>query len=679
MILLALGIAAGLASLAARCAWLQVIQGPGLLDQARAQQERTITLDPPRGPILDRHGRELAVSLDVDSVFAEPGSIDDPSGVARRLQPLLDVPASELRARLASDRGFVWLKRKITPDLKRRIEALDLRGIGFARESRRFYPKRALAAHLLGSCGIDDQGLDGLEFAYDAAIKGTPGRILALRDGRGGRVRDRSRVEPLPGAGLLLTIDEVVQHIAERELDALMRDTRAAGAAAVVLRPATGEVLALASRPTFDPNRYGAAPAAARRNRAVTDFYEPGSTFKIVTAAAALEAGRVHPDETIWCENGSITVAGHRFDEDRLPFGNLTFTEVLAKSSNVGTIKVARRLKPAEFLAAIRAFGFGRRTGIDLPGESPGLLRDLDAWSGLSQASLAMGQEIGVTTVQLAAMMGAVANDGVWLRPRLVGGMIDADGTRRPGHGPEPGRRVVSVDTARRLRRMLQAVTGDAGTGKAAHVPGYSAGGKTGTAQKVDASGRYARGRYVTWFAGFVPAGEPALAIVVMADEPRGPKFHGGDVSAPVFARIALPVLKYLGVPPDREGTLVLDRSLQAWARPGADLPREGDGGSRPAAAALPAVRRAGAAGGVLPARWQRSATARDGRGAESAPARGPGAMPDVTGMSLRRATETLAAAGLTCRHEARGPRALRQEPAPGTPIGPADSCRVIY
>jgi cell division protein FtsI (penicillin-binding protein 3) len=565
------------------------------MDLARAQQERTITLDPLRGPILDRNGKELAVSLDVDSVFAAPSEVDDPVVAARRLAPVVGVPVSELRERLSSDRHFVWIKRKITPDLRKRLESLRIRGVGFVRESRRYYPKRALAAHLVGACGMDNQGLDGLEFMYDGAIRGTPGRLVALRDGRGGRVLDREQKDPTPGFGLSLTIDEVIQYTVERALDEAMAATAAEGATVVVLRPQTGEVLALASRPTFDPNAYADARESARRNRATTDYYEPGSTFKVVTAAAALDAGRVRPNEVIWCENGSIVVAKHRFKEDRLPYGNLTFTEVLAKSSNVGAIKVANRLRSDEFLSYIKGFGFGRKTGIDLPGESPGLLRDTSEWSGLSQASIAMGQEIGVTTLQLAAMMGAIANDGVWLPPRIVQSLLPA----QSGHAPVPlgdaaspsradqggavadgagapagvstgavgdltdSRRVISERTARALRGMLQMVTTE-GTGKAASIPGYTVGGKTGTAQKVDQSGRYAHGKYVSWFAGFVPADRPALAIVVMIDEPKGAKFHGGDVAAPVFSRIAQPVLMYLRVSPDHEEPLIFDRSLRA-------------------------------------------------------------------------------------------------------------------
>ena len=697
LILLAAGAVAGFLALAARCAQLQIVSSRALLDLARSQQERTIVLDPPRGPILDRNDKELAMSLEVDSVFADPSLVGDPAAAARRLAPLLGMKAADLRDRLAGDRSFVWLRRKVDPGLRRRVQDLGLRGIGFVRESRRYYPKRVLAAHVLGSCGIDNQGLAGLEFAYDAVVKGVPGRMMFVRDGRGERVLDHSRTEATPGQGLRLTLDEVIQHVVERELDAVMESTRALGATVVVLRPQTGEVLALASRPTFDPNDYSAAREEARRNRAVTDYYEPGSTFKVFTAAAALEQGRVRPNEVIWCENGSIVVARHRFNEDRRPFGNLTFTDVLARSSNVGAIKVARRLPPGEFLGAIRAFGFGRRTGIDLPGEGPGMLRDLDDWSGLSQASMAIGQEVGTTPVQLAAALGAVANGGLWVRPRVVESQVAPDGRRLPARpaGARERRRVISESAARHLRRMLQSVTtAEEGTGRAAAVPGYTVGGKTGTAQKVDASGRYARGRYVSWFGGFVPADDPALVIVVMVDEPRGPRFHGGDVAAPVFSRVALPVLQYLQVPPDRQGTLLFDRSQQASSDP----PRE-----MPGRRVLPAVRRSGPPPRPAGARVARPGATLasmplafpgrspgDGRapgrtaGAPDArpdpPAAGAaGPMPDLQGLSLRQASEALAAAGIVCEHEKAGPRVTRQDPEPGTPLVPGRGCTLVF
>jgi cell division protein FtsI/penicillin-binding protein 2 len=676
LILLAVGVGTGLLGLGARCAHLQIIKSSELLDLARTQQEKEVVLDPHRGPIVDRNGKELALSLAVDSVYADPAEVGDLAAAARRLAPVLGLRAGEVREHLEGGRHFAWLKRKITPDLRRRVEALKMPGIGFVRESRRYYPKRKLAAHVVGACGLDNQGLAGLEFAYDTAVRGTPGRMRFLRDGRGGAVLDRTRVEPTAGTGLALTLDEVIQHLAERELDAVMERTSARGAAAVVLQPRTGEILALASRPTYDPNSYSSAREDARRNRAVTDFYEPGSTFKVVTAAAVLDLGRVRPDETIWCGNGSIVVARHRFNEDSHPFGNLTFTEVLARSSNIGAITVARRLEPREFLDAIRSFGFGRKTGIELPGENPGMLRDLVAWSGLSQASLAIGQEIGVTPLQLAAAVGVVAGDGVWVRPHVVQATFGPDGRRVPAPGDGPGRRVISETTARTLRRMLQSVLGAEGTGRAAAVPGYSVGGKTGTAQKSEAGGGYSRDRHVAWFAGFVPADRPALVIVVMVDEPKGPSYHGGAVAAPVFAHIALPALQYLGVPPDRDGTLVFEPAPQAEWRDGGTAARPGT--------ALPAVRHAPRDGAGRPDVSEASILTLPAGLTVPAPAdaegpQGPATMPDLGGMSLRQVTEVLAAAGLVCRTIRSGPRVTLQDPEPGEAVRPGRACSVTY
>jgi cell division protein FtsI (penicillin-binding protein 3) len=657
---LVVGVIGGLFGLAARCVHLQVLRAPALLELARAQHEGEVPLDPVRGPILDRNGHELALSLAVDSVFADPSMMGDEGAAARRLAPLLGMGSAALRERLDSDSHFVWLKRKIDPDLRKRIEALRIPGIAFVRESRRFYPKRDLAAHAIGACGVDNQGLAGLEFAFNDRFTGTPGRLQFVRDGKGDRVLDRSRVEPIPGDGLVLTLDEAIQHIAERELDAAMKETSALGAAIVVLRPTTGEVLALASRPDFDPNIYPKAGESARHNRAVSDFYEPGSTFKVITAAAALDAGKVRPGEVIFCENGSYVVAKHRYHEDRLPYGDLTFTEVLAKSSNIGTIKVAQRLRSADFHDALLRFGFGSESALELPGQSRGLLRDLDDWSGLSHASISMGQEIGVTPIQLAAAMGAVANDGVYLPPRLIEAFTEPDGRRVPPEGAKDGgRRAVSAQAARTLRRMLESVTSD-GTGVAAKVPGYSTGGKTGTAQKIDpATRRYARGRHVAWFAGLVPADRPALVIVVMVDEPKGAKFHGGDVAAPVFSKVALPVLQYLGVPSDREPGLVIDPPLRAAG------PRRGP--------VVAAVKRQGArqASGTPIEAAVMGGVPKDEAGGAS--------MPDLTGMTLRQATEKLAALGLNCSSRRQGPRVTDQDPGPGALVRAGDRCAIVF
>jgi cell division protein FtsI (penicillin-binding protein 3) len=680
------GITLGFLAMGARCIHLQVLRAPELLAQARAQHEKAIDLDPRRGPIRDRNGEELALSVDVDSLYADPSKVGNPEAVARRLAPVLGMKASELREPLSKDSHFAWLKRKIDPALRARVESLGIEGLEFVRESRRFYPKRDLAAHVLGACGIDNQGLAGLEFAYNDHFTGTPGRLEFLRDGRGNRVLDRSRVEAVPGDGMLLTLDATIQHIAERELDTAMKETRADGAAIVVLRPETGEILALASRPGFDANEFSAATETARRDRAVSDFFEPGSTFKVITAAAALDAGRVRPNEVIWCENGSYVVARHRFKEDKLPFGDLTFTEVLAHSSNIGTIKVAQRLSSSDFIDVIRRFGFGRSTSLELPGESPGLLRDLKRWSGLSHASISMGQEIGVTPIQLAAAFGAIANDGLYNPPYLIEAFVGPDGARRE---PEreadfQPRRTVSAKTARTLRDMLQEVTVD-GTGTKASVVGYTTAGKTGTAQKIDpVSHRYVRGHYAAWFGGFVPAAHPALVIVVMVDEPKGAHQHGGDVSAPVFSRVADPVLRYLGVLPDHEEPVMIDRPLLATnenapeplVRP-ASL-RTSTAGAAAGNKSIVAVMKSSLA--ALPVSIKPAAAAAPGAPPPMAPAAdGTVVMPDLTGLSLREATAALASVGLNCSNQRGGQRVARQEPVAGIAVRPGMRCSVIY
>jgi cell division protein FtsI (penicillin-binding protein 3) len=677
--ILAGALIAALAALGARCVQLQVFRSADLIALARAQHEGAVTLDPRRGPIYDRSGEELALSIDVDSVYADPMEVGDAGAASRRLAPVLGMKASEVRDKLDADKQFVWLRRKIDPEMRRRVEALKLPGIHFTGESKRFYPKRALAAHILGACGVDNQGLAGIEYAYNDHFTGTPGRLEFIRDGRGGRVLYEKDVDPVPGDGLVLTLDATIQHIAEREIDVEMQESGAEGAAVVVLRPQTGEVLALASRPGFDPNVAGAIDNT-RRNRVVTDFYEPGSTFKVITAATALDAGKVKPNEVIFCENGLYILNKRRIREDKLPFGDLTFTEVLAHSSNIGTVKVANRLSSTAFIESIQRFGFGTQSALELPGESPGLLRPLKRWTGFSQASIAIGQEVGVTPIQLAAAMGAIANDGVYNPPTILRAFVRPDGTRvspeRPADfGPH---RAVSAQAARTLRQMLESVTTD-GSGKAALVPGYSTAGKTGTAQKIDPeTHRYAPGRYAAWFAGFVPAMEPALVIVVMVDEPKGLHRHGGDVSAPVFSRIAEPVLQYLQVPPDGDGALVIDAPLTAknelprrLAPPKAvPASRKGAKGAGAAgdqdANTVPAPANASMLGFVVPITTK------------AAPATAPGTMPDVTGLSLRQAIETLATLGLNCVTERTGPRVSRQVPPPGTPVSATTRCGLM-
>jgi cell division protein FtsI (penicillin-binding protein 3) len=640
-----------------RLVQLQVLQSARLRRAARSQQERVIKLDPKRGAIYDRNGKELALSVDVDSVVADPARVPNASAAARKLAGALGVRFEEVRAKLRGGRRFAWIERKIRPAERAAVERLGLEGIDFVAESKRFYPKKTLAAHVLGYAGMDNQGLEGIEYALDADVQGEPGYLLALRDGHGDHaLRTRER-PPTAGRAVYLTIDEVIQHLAERELESAVRGHDAKGGSVIVMRPDTGEILALANRPTFDPNDYRASSDDARRNRAIGSLYEPGSTFKVVTAGAALEEKKVTPNTLVYCEHGSITVARHRIQEDRIPFDYLTVEGIVEKSSNVGAVKLGLMLSPAVFHRHLTDFGFGQTTGIDLPGESKGILRPPSAWSGLSQASLSIGQEVGVTALQTVTAMAAIANGGVLRRPYVVGGLAGEDGTiARPARSADPGRRIVSEETARALTRMLEKVVTD-GTGTSASIPGHRVAGKTGTAQKIDESGRYAPGKYVASFAGFVPAREPALAIVVVVDEPRGKSFHGGQAAAPAFARIALPALQYLGVMPG-DGGVILDRGAEVRA----SLERLG---SAPSTLPLLAARLPRAA--EQPARFvplRRTATSRGETGRrESAE------MPDLSGRSLREAAVVLAQMGLVARFSGKGPVVGDQTPGPGAEV----------
>jgi cell division protein FtsI (penicillin-binding protein 3) len=531
-----------------RLADLQLLRADELREHAERQYQRLVKLDPIRGPILDRNGHELALSVEVFSVYADPSEVRSAAAAARALARALDVEEADLRNRLRAPRYFVWVKRKITNQEKARVEALHVAGVGFIKESQRFYPKQTLAAHLLGHVGLDNDGQAGIEYSYDSLIRGQAGLVRTLKNGRGEGFYSEVVREPTGGAALTLTVDEVLQHLAERELAEAVRSSDARWGSAVILDPRTGAVLALANVPTYDPNQAQRSRPEACRNRAIADAYEPGSTFKVFTAAAALEAGVSKPSEWIYCQNGSIQVA-RRTVRDHKRFGTLTFAQVLEQSSNVGMIKVGLRLPPQRFFNTLTGFGFGAPGGVDLPGESHGLLHRPAEWSGLTQAMMSMGQEIGVTPLQLASAMAVVANGGTYHAPYLVERVVGRDGQtlRAAAHGP--GRRVLSPATAASLRRILQGVV-LRGTGVRAAVPGYRVAGKTGTAQQIDASGRYSARDYVASFVGWAPADSPALLILVAVSAPRG-AYHGGEVAAPVFSKIALPALQYLRVPPD--------------------------------------------------------------------------------------------------------------------------------
>jgi cell division protein FtsI (penicillin-binding protein 3) len=559
--------------IAARLYDLQVVRYDHYSNKAGRQQQRVVTLDPPRGTIYDAQGRELAVSIQVDSVYAVPPEIEEPATAAAalaRVVPGLD--GVKLARQLTGDREFIWVGRKLDPPVAAKVRALKLKGLYFVPESKRYYPMGDLAAQVLGYVGTDNHGLAGLELVYDREITGKPGKRTVLRDARQGTVAapDLSSAEPQPGQNLYLTLDATVQHIAERELAHAVEERHAKRGSALFLDPRTGGVLAMASYPTFDPNDFGSYPPESWRNRAIADVYEPGSTFKMVTAAAALEAGVVRASDRIDCGMGTITLFRDIRVHDHERYGMLTFAQVIAHSSNIGVIRVAQRMSNQRFYDTIRGLGFGSPLGIDLPGESAGILHPVARWSLLEKDYIAFGQGVSVTPLQLVAAAGAVANGGTLLRPHMVEAVSRGD---RSEHGevrlakfaaPPVISHPMSAATAAELTRLLEGVVIE-GTGKSAAILGYRVAGKTGTAQ-IPVRGGY-RG-YLPSFVGFAPADRPALVGLVAIAEPQGNEYYGAQVAAPAFSAIVRQVLLYRGVHPERDRPSLWAGQMPQSSRP---------------------------------------------------------------------------------------------------------------
>jgi cell division protein FtsI/penicillin-binding protein 2 len=529
-----------------RLAYLQLFRYSEYYSRAQHQQQLIVDVGARRAEIFDRNLNPLAMSVPMNSAFAVPTEIADPQMVARLIGKVLDVPADEINTRLASSRSFVWIARKLPPEKAERIADMNLRGIYFQREGGRFYPKRELAAHVLGYVDIDEKGLGGVEYSLDDPIRSKPGKMLILTDARR-RWYDSTDKAPETGTSVVLTLDEKIQYIAEKELARAIHDTQAKSGTVIVENPNTGELLAVANWPTFNPNAAKDSNPESRMDRAASALYEPGSVFKIVTLSAAIDQGITHADEVIDCQNGVIFIAGHRI-RDHKAYGMLTVSQVLANSSDVGAIKIGLRLGAPKFYDYIRAFGFGQPTGVDLPGESRGMLRRLDNWTPVSVGSISMGQEIGVTPLQITAAVSAVANGGLLVRPHVVRAM--RRGTQMIEMQESQPRRVIRQTTAATMRRMLEGVVLN-GTGKFAKLDGYTTAGKTGTAQKFDiTTGHYSAHQLIASFVGFAPINTPAVTIYVQLDSPVGPH-EGGMVAAPVFKRIAEQVLAYMDVPHD--------------------------------------------------------------------------------------------------------------------------------
>ncbi len=533
-----------------RLSYLQLLKHGEYLARAQRQQQRTIEITPKRGIIYDRNLRALAMSVPVKSAFAVPAEIADEALAARLLSSVLGVPQDVLETRMASSRSFVWISRKLPPEKVEAIEALNLNGIYFQDENQRFYPKRDLAAHVLGFVDRDEKGLAGIEYELDSQIRSKSEKIVVMADARQ-RWFDGGEAQRERGANVVLALDEKIQYIAQRELLAAIEKTHAMAGSVIVMNPNTGEILAMANWPRFNPNVASEAPAESRMNRAVSALYEPGSTFKLITLAAAFDQDITRPSEVFDCENGAIYIAGHRI-RDHKPFGLLNVADILAQSSDVGAIKIAVRLGAPRFYEYIRAFGFGAPTGVDLPGESKGILHRLESWSAISIGSVSMGQEIGVTPIQLITAVSAIANGGLLVKPHVVQQIKRGEQvlpTPASLSAAEP-RRVIRPETAATLRRLMEGVVLH-GTGPLARLDGWTAAGKTGSAQKIDpATGRYSPTQLIASFTGFAPINNPAVAILISLDSPIG-LHEGGQVAAPVFKRIAEQVLSYLDVPRD--------------------------------------------------------------------------------------------------------------------------------
>ncbi|HEY6046019.1 MAG TPA: penicillin-binding protein [Pyrinomonadaceae bacterium] len=649
-----------------RLAQLQLGQHQQLSARARNQQLGAIDTSPTRGQVLDRQGRELARSLDTESFFADPREVANVNDTARRIAAVTGQNKDDLAAKLGeakdSNKKFIWLIRRLDLQSATKLDAMNLDGVYSRKEPKRYYPNDSLAAHVLGFVGTDEIGLGGVEQYYNEKIRGEPGKVYMERDGSSERrVFESYEVQPHPGQTVVLTIDQTIQFRTEQALFAAVERSHAKSGTAIVMDPHTGEILALANAPAFDPNHPANDSPENRTNGALQNIYEPGSTFKVVAYSAAIEKGLVTPEDKINCEMGQITVAG-RLIHDGHPYGVLTIADALAKSSNVGAIKLGLLVGNDSMYDFAKRLGFGSRTGIDLPGESPGILRPLNRWQPSSIGSIAIGQEVGVTPLQMAVAYSVLANGGSWVKPHVVRELRSVDDSILFQAKTE-SRPVLKLETVQALRGMLEGVTLH-GTARKAQVEGYSAAGKTGTAQKIDPQSRgYSATKYIGSFVGFAPASNPAVVIIVVIDEPKG-AYHGGDVAAPVFREIAEQILPELSVTPDIEMKIPneqIARNYQPSPQATSVMQREN------------AEREA-----TLPKVAVRNFSGRPSEVVLAVATRRGAVMPDLRGQSVRDVARTCAQLGL--RLEARGEgRALRQNPAAGTEVNSGQPVQVEF
>ena len=537
---------------------IQILQYGKFLNLANKQYYRTLSPMSERGAIYDRKGRELAVSVEADSIYANPFEIEDPYKAANIISQMLKVDSSRLIKEFNKEKGFIWIKRKVTPDEAEAVESLNIKGIGFLKEGKRFYPKKDLAGSMIGFVGIDNHGLSGVEYSYDEQLMSSPDRIVIEKDafGRSINFADDYEKSTERGYDLRLAIDEVIQYIAEKELAAQVSRYKAKGGTAIVMNPYTGELLAMADQPQFNPNSFSQYKERDWRNRGITDSFEPGSTFKLILTAAAIEEKIANQNDIFFCENGEYEIAGKIIHEAKNhKYKWLTLKEIIGKSSNIGAIKVAQRLGAKNFYDYILKFGIGSKTNINLPGESAGKVRDIKEWSGISLASISFGQEVSVTPIQLVSAISAIANGGILMKPYAIKA-VEKDGMIVDEFKPEVVRRIISEKTSRELTEILEYAV-RYGTGQKAILEGYDVAGKTGTAQKASQDKKgYSNDKFISSFIGYVPSKNPRIVILVIIDEPEDIAW-GGEVAAPVFREIARQSLSYLKVPSDKD---IVDR-----------------------------------------------------------------------------------------------------------------------
>jgi len=623
---------------------LQIIEQDKLKEIIYGQYLKLVKLPPQRGTIYDRNKEVLAQSLEADSVYAHPGKIKDKKGIAKKLSPILQVSYRYVIDKLTSDQPFVWLMRKISPAQAQKIEKLKLEGIGFIQESKRFYPNKELAGHCLGFVGTDRKGLEGIELGYDSYLKGQEGYILVERDalGRNIHTQDIKQVNSTKGANIKLTIDNTIQYCVEKVLDEGVKQKKAQAGIAIVMDPKTGEILALAVRPTFNPNNFFEYTPDQWRNRAVTDAYEPGSTFKTFLVSSVLEEGISRPQDIFFCENGAYPL-GNNVIHDVHKFGWLSLTRIITHSSNIGACKVAENLGKDKFYSYIRKFGFGSETGIDLPGETSGLLPLPYRWSRVDLGTISFGQGISTTPLQLITAFSAIANGGVMMKPHMVKTIFDDQGKIIKKFQPEERGRIVSENTSRQVTSMLTTVVGEGGTGENASIKGFSIAGKTGTAQKVDRTTRkYSSHKVASSFIGFLPADDPKLSILIIIDEPQGISY-GGTVAAPIFKEAAYQILDYLNIAPRKSSTTV---AKNVTAPPTTDRNTSNSNGlfTRVSLHTQSAV----------------------------------STIPDFSGLSMREARDLAVEHNITVTMKGSG-TACKQFPSPGAPIEHDRSCQITF